>query len=178
MGVAKEDRGRGGGAAGVGLTEQPSFNVVSTSTDDLFVRRLSLSPQVQLLSRSGAVKYKTECAPNNGYFLIPLYDKVCAHLLSLWLWILMVLFFFRESLSLWCNLQRAGLSVRIRVVTSCAHIHTHTHTHTRTHIRACRHTHTHTHTHTCTHARTHALTHIRACRHTYLHAQKACIYAL
>ena len=22
------------------------------------------------------MKYKTDCAPNNGYFLIPLYDKV------------------------------------------------------------------------------------------------------
>ena len=25
---------------------------------------------------SGVLKYKTDCAPNNGYYLIPLYDKV------------------------------------------------------------------------------------------------------
>jgi len=32
--------------------------------------------QVKLLTSSGLLKYKTECAPSNGYFLIPLYDKV------------------------------------------------------------------------------------------------------
>ena len=33
--------------------------------------------QVKLFTKSGVQKYKTDCAPNNGYFLIPLYDKVC-----------------------------------------------------------------------------------------------------
>ena len=32
--------------------------------------------QIQLFSKSGTLKEKTDCAPNNGYFLIPVYDKV------------------------------------------------------------------------------------------------------
>ena len=32
--------------------------------------------QVNLYTKTGSVKYRSECAPNNGYFLIPLYDKV------------------------------------------------------------------------------------------------------
>ena len=31
--------------------------------------------EVVLYTSSGVVKYRTDCAPNNGYFLIPLYDK-------------------------------------------------------------------------------------------------------
>ncbi|XP_068686037.1 BOS complex subunit NOMO3-like [Montipora foliosa] len=31
--------------------------------------------QMKLLSKQGVIKSQTECAPNNGYFLIPLYDK-------------------------------------------------------------------------------------------------------
>ena len=32
--------------------------------------------QVKLLSKSsGLLKFKTDCAPNSGYYLIPLYDK-------------------------------------------------------------------------------------------------------
>jgi hypothetical protein len=31
--------------------------------------------KVNLYTKAGAVKYRSECAPNNGYFLIPLYDK-------------------------------------------------------------------------------------------------------
>ena len=31
---------------------------------------------MNLYTKSGTVKYRSECAPNNGYFLIPLYDKV------------------------------------------------------------------------------------------------------
>jgi hypothetical protein len=32
--------------------------------------------QMKLYTKQGVLKYKTDCAPNNGYFLIPLYDKV------------------------------------------------------------------------------------------------------
>ena len=39
-------------------------------------RELSLPLQIQLFSKSGTLKEKTDCAPNNGYFLIPVYDKV------------------------------------------------------------------------------------------------------
>ena len=31
---------------------------------------------MKLYTKQGILKYKTDCAPNNGYFLIPLYDKV------------------------------------------------------------------------------------------------------
>ena len=31
--------------------------------------------QVKLYTRQGALKYQTDCAPNNGYFMIPIYDK-------------------------------------------------------------------------------------------------------
>ena len=31
---------------------------------------------MKLLTKQGIIKSQTECAPNNGYFLIPLYDKV------------------------------------------------------------------------------------------------------
>ena len=38
--------------------------------------------QVKFLSKStGSVKYKTNCAPKNGYYLVPLYDKVCTYML-------------------------------------------------------------------------------------------------
>ena len=30
----------------------------------------------QTLHKAGAFKFKTECAPNNGYFLVAVYDKV------------------------------------------------------------------------------------------------------
>merc|ERR1719167_1893536 len=30
---------------------------------------------VQLYSRAGSLKFETECAPNNGYFFIPVYEK-------------------------------------------------------------------------------------------------------
>ena len=30
---------------------------------------------VALYSRAGALKYETDCAPNNGYFFIPVYEK-------------------------------------------------------------------------------------------------------
>lgn len=30
---------------------------------------------LKLYSKSGTLKYQTDCAPNNGYYLIPLYDK-------------------------------------------------------------------------------------------------------
>lgn len=40
---------------------------------------LAISPQVKLVTVSGVLKYKTDCAPNNGYFLLPLYDKVALH---------------------------------------------------------------------------------------------------
>ena len=30
---------------------------------------------VELYSKSGSLKYETECAPNNGYFFIPVYEK-------------------------------------------------------------------------------------------------------
>ena len=29
-----------------------------------------------MYGKGGVLKYNTDCAPNNGYFLIPLYDKV------------------------------------------------------------------------------------------------------
>ncbi|XP_072048765.1 LOW QUALITY PROTEIN: BOS complex subunit NOMO1-like [Amphiura filiformis] len=31
--------------------------------------------EVKLYTRQGALKYQTDCAPNNGYFMIPIYDK-------------------------------------------------------------------------------------------------------
>ena len=31
---------------------------------------------MKLFTKQGITKSQTECAPNNGYFLIPLYDKV------------------------------------------------------------------------------------------------------
>ena len=37
---------------------------------------------MKLYGKSGALKYNTDCAPNNGYFLIPLYDKVSEELYS------------------------------------------------------------------------------------------------
>ena len=30
---------------------------------------------VQLYSKAGSLKFETECAPNNGYFFIPVYEK-------------------------------------------------------------------------------------------------------
>ncbi|XP_072165899.1 BOS complex subunit NOMO3-like [Diadema setosum] len=31
--------------------------------------------EVKLYTKQGALKYQTDCAPNNGYFMIPVYDK-------------------------------------------------------------------------------------------------------
>lgn len=31
--------------------------------------------EIKLYSKQGSLKYQTDCAPNNGYYLIPLYDK-------------------------------------------------------------------------------------------------------
>ncbi|CAN2390507.1 carbohydrate binding, partial [Pristimantis euphronides] len=31
--------------------------------------------EVRLYTKQGTLKYQTDCAPNNGYFMIPLYDK-------------------------------------------------------------------------------------------------------
>ena len=31
--------------------------------------------EIKLYSQQGALKYATDCAPNNGYYLIPVYDK-------------------------------------------------------------------------------------------------------
>lgn len=31
--------------------------------------------EIKLYTKQGALKYQTDCAPNNGYYLIPLYDK-------------------------------------------------------------------------------------------------------
>ena len=33
-----------------------------------------------MYGKGGVLKYNTNCAPNNGYFLIPLYDKVSENL--------------------------------------------------------------------------------------------------
>ena len=33
-----------------------------------------------MYGKGGVLKYNTDCAPNNGYFLIPLYDKVSLNL--------------------------------------------------------------------------------------------------
>ena len=30
---------------------------------------------MKLFSKQGILKYKTECAPLNGYYMIPIYDK-------------------------------------------------------------------------------------------------------
>ena len=38
---------------------------------------------MKLLTKQGIIKSQAECAPNNGYFLIPLYDKVCGNLVLL-----------------------------------------------------------------------------------------------
>ena len=53
-----------------------------TEGEGLYLERLLFTVgfitcvKVNLYTGSGAVKYRSECAPNNGYFLIPLYDKV------------------------------------------------------------------------------------------------------
>ncbi|XP_071806150.1 BOS complex subunit NOMO1-like [Asterias amurensis] len=31
--------------------------------------------EIKLYTKQGALKYQTDCAPNNGYFMIPIYDK-------------------------------------------------------------------------------------------------------
>lgn len=31
--------------------------------------------EIKLYTKQGSLKYQTDCAPNNGYFMIPLYDK-------------------------------------------------------------------------------------------------------
>jgi hypothetical protein len=31
--------------------------------------------QVKLYTTHGSIKYQADCAPNTGYYLIPLYDK-------------------------------------------------------------------------------------------------------
>ena len=36
--------------------------------------------EVKLYTKQGALKFKTECAPNNGYFLVAVYDKVSPHI--------------------------------------------------------------------------------------------------
>ncbi len=36
----------------------------------------AISFQVNLYSVDGTLKYSTDCAPNNGYFLLPIYDQV------------------------------------------------------------------------------------------------------
>ena len=36
--------------------------------------------EVKLYTKQGALKFKTECAPNNGYFLVAVYDKVGAYI--------------------------------------------------------------------------------------------------
>lgn len=36
----------------------------------------SCYPQIKLYTKQGSLKYQTDCAPINGYFMIPLYDKV------------------------------------------------------------------------------------------------------
>ena len=43
---------------------------------------------MKLYGKSGALKYNTDCAPNNGYFLIPLYDKVSEELQPVYTFVL------------------------------------------------------------------------------------------
>ena len=31
--------------------------------------------QVKLYTKQGSLKYQTDCAPNNGYYMVPVYDK-------------------------------------------------------------------------------------------------------
>ena len=42
----------------------------------LFIVKICFEWHMKLLTKQGMIKSQTECAPNNGYFLIPLYDKV------------------------------------------------------------------------------------------------------
>jgi hypothetical protein len=30
---------------------------------------------IRLLTKQGALKYETDCAPNNGYYFVPVYEK-------------------------------------------------------------------------------------------------------
>jgi len=30
---------------------------------------------VKLYTKQGSLKYQTDCAPNNGYYMVPVYDK-------------------------------------------------------------------------------------------------------
>jgi len=31
--------------------------------------------QVKLYTKQGSLKYQTDCAPNNGYYMVPVYDR-------------------------------------------------------------------------------------------------------
>lgn len=44
--------------------------------------------QLKLLTKQGVIKAETDCAPNNGYFLIPCYGKVQYIMFLKLLWIL------------------------------------------------------------------------------------------
>ena len=53
------------------------FVVVYRITIIYFLSHYSpINLQVKLYTKQGAFKFKTECAPNNGYFLVAIYDKV------------------------------------------------------------------------------------------------------
>jgi len=30
---------------------------------------------VKLYTKQGSLKYQTDCAPNNGYYMVPVYDR-------------------------------------------------------------------------------------------------------
>lgn len=43
---------------------------------NIFISMILFALQIKLYTKHGTLKYQTDCAPNNGYFMIPLYDKV------------------------------------------------------------------------------------------------------
>jgi hypothetical protein len=49
------------------------FSLVSVP---MIVGRRAHRTQVRILTGDGTVKFSAECAPNNGYFFLPVYDKV------------------------------------------------------------------------------------------------------
>lgn len=57
-------------------TKAQGYTYVLGGCDDPYQLTVFVT-QVKLYSSSGSLKYTSDCAPKNGYFLVPLYDRVC-----------------------------------------------------------------------------------------------------
>ena len=60
-------------APNIALKGCMEFHIPSLSV--LYPLSLYLFFQVGLYTKQGSLKYQTDCAPNNGYYMIPVYDK-------------------------------------------------------------------------------------------------------